>query len=141
MAARLELGRSFPASRSAAGRVLLAGPPKAERNGNARFGPGQDSLPLRFADELTAVRDAGYSTECGEMISGVNSVAAPIIDRSGNAVAAFSVLTNDARSGGIAPTLIETVTSAAAEVSRKLGYHRTERRPRSRDTELRVEVG
>jgi DNA-binding IclR family transcriptional regulator len=138
---RLELGRRYPASRSAAGRVLLAGGPQ---NGSATSVRDlrRPERPLRFADELSAVREIGYSTEIGEMIEGVNAVAAPIIDRSGQPIAALSVLTNGARGGNsLGPKLIQTVTLAAAEVSRKLGYHRAPNSALPGEPTLRAEAG
>ncbi|MFP6664888.1 MAG: IclR family transcriptional regulator [Deltaproteobacteria bacterium] len=138
---RLELGRRFPASRSAAGRVLLAGGPQEPGAGAAQnLRPAGE--PRRFADELSAVRELGYATELGEMIDGVNAVAAPIIDCSGKPIAAFSVLTNGARGGNaLGSELIQAVTRAAAEVSRKLGYHRAAGKRRPCEPALQAEVG
>ncbi len=121
---RLELGRRFPASRSSAGQVLLAGSPALEAPAN-ESGPLFDESSLEEACPLSEVRCSGYATEVGQMIEGVNSVAAPILDRSGTPVAALAVLTSRRRRGDtIAPKIVETVTSAAAEVSGKLGYYR-----------------
>lgn len=136
---RLELGRRFPASRSAPGRVLLAGGPCARTE---QPGANGTELPLRFADELVAVRDSGYAVEDGEMIEGVECWAAPIIDRTGEPIAAFSVLANaNGRRVASRQDLEQAVTSAAAEVSRKLGYHRAMPVARSCESSLQAEVG
>ena len=136
---RLELGRRFPASRSAPGRVLLAG---GSCEGEAKPACATSELPLRFADELSSIREHGFAVESGEMIEGVQCWAAPIIDRTGQPIAAFSILAN---SGGRRPApsqdLVHAVTAAAAEVSRKLGYHRAMPVARSCEPHLQAEVG
>lgn len=138
---RLELGRRFPASRSAAGRVILAGGPQRPSLGSGRE-LRRAGQPRRFADELSEVREIGYATERGQMIDGVNAIAAPIIDRSGQPIAAFSVLTNGARVGNLLGSeLIQAVTMAAAEVSRKLGYHRAVENLRACEPSLQAKVG
>jgi len=71
-------------------------------------------------------------------------VAAPILDRSGTPVAALAVLTNRRRGDTIPPKIVETVTSAAAEVSGKLGYYRakgSEKKMEARSGPLRAGVG
>ena len=79
------------------------------------------------------------------MIPGVNSVAAPILDRSGTPVAALAVLTKKERGAdGIPVALVKTVTSAAAEVSGKLGYYRAReigKRDQSREDPIQAEAG
>jgi DNA-binding IclR family transcriptional regulator len=118
---RLELGRRFPACRSSAGQVLLAGSPLTPTFDFPESGAEGERV-------LSAIRSSGYATEVGQMIEGVNSVAAPILDRSGAPVAALAVLTNRRRRGDLIPTkLVHTVTSAAAEVSGKLGYYRAKK--------------
>ena len=141
---RLELGRRFPAATSSAGQVLLAGANLDDA------GPVVSTFEFAQAENeddraLKAIRSIGYATEVGQMIDGVSSVAAPILDRSGSPVAALAVLTNRGHAGEPIPAkLVETVTSAAAEVSGKLGYYRArkgERRNERQPRSLRAEAG
>jgi len=141
---RLELGRRFPAATSSAGQVLLAGADLDDA------GPVVSTFEFAQAENeddraLKAIRSIGYATEVGQMIDGVSSVAAPILDRSGSPVAALAVLTNRGHAGEPIPAkLVETVTSAAAEVSGKLGYYRArkgERRNERQPRSLRAEAG
>ena len=151
---RLELGRRFPASCSSAGQVLLAGArlgvSPVERSGEERPTPEMSDLseesPIAdYERQLMEVRCRGYATEVGQMIPGVNSVAAPILDRSGTPVAALAVLTKKERGAdGIPVALVKTVTSAAAEVSGKLGYYRAReigKRDQSREDPIQAEAG
>ena len=141
---RLELGRRFPASSSSAGQVLLAG--SVAEDSSTRGSAAEISDPhFEGGCSLHEVRCSGYATEMGQMIEGVNSVAAPILDRSGVPIAALAVLTNRGRQGDlISPKIVDTVTSAAAEVSGKLGYYRArkgEKKTDSGESPLRAEVG
>jgi IclR family acetate operon transcriptional repressor len=79
--------------------------------------------PQALREELRRIRERGYSFDNEEMEEGVICIAAPIFDRSGQAVAAISISGPGSRlKDGHISEAIEPVVAAATEVSGRLGY-------------------
>jgi IclR family pca regulon transcriptional regulator len=103
MAISLGLGSRLPAHATSMGRVLLA--ELSEPDLDALFGGRRlEALtPRTITDaetlkaELTAVRERGWALVDQELELGVRSIAAPLRDRSGHAVAAINVSTHAGR--------------------------------------------
>jgi IclR family acetate operon transcriptional repressor len=96
------LGEPLPIHRTAAGRVLLA-----------FTGRGPAHLPIAVADpealeaELAAVRAQGFSISSGP--EGAISVAVPVLDALGRAIAAISVVGLEDRVGDARATLVPEI--------------------------------
>ncbi|AEG92769.1 IclR family transcriptional regulator domain-containing protein [Ramlibacter tataouinensis] len=93
----LGIGARLPAYCSATGRVLLASLPPAEAARRIRAMPRRPLTPRTVwqADEVTALvarcREQGWAGNDGELEIGVRSMAVPVYDREGAAVAAMSI--------------------------------------------------
>lgn len=85
------LGQRLPLYLGASGKVLLAFCPPEERDRILQkvLPPGFDEAALRA--QLEQVRRQGWASSSEEREEGVASVAAPILDRSGYAVAALAI--------------------------------------------------
>jgi len=122
------LGRRYPANCSASGKLLLALSPDGERQTvlASRLGRRTESSIVTSAAlerELAMIADAGYASDHQEFLVGVRSVAVPVLDRRGTAVAALGVSGAARRvtPAGV-PALAAALRRSAAEVSRRLGY-------------------
>ncbi len=118
------VGMRLDAHANAAGKAVLAWlvpdevrqlysqyPPDAR---TARTITGVDAL----LHELSAIRVQGYAVDEGEMIPGLTSVAAPIMDGLGRAVAAISVSGPESGFGPARVRLLASrLTATAAEIS------------------------
>jgi len=103
MTIAIGIGSRLPAPTTSMGRVLLADLPNAER----RRRLAEVELPRRtdmtittkaaLLDELDRVADQGWALMDQELELGVRSIAAPVRDRSGRAVAAMNVATHAGR--------------------------------------------
>lgn len=97
------VGSRLPAWCSATGRVLLAGLSKdaiAAHLGAARFEPltrHTVTVPEEVRACIDGARTAGYAACNEELELGLLSLAVPVRDLSGNAVAAMSVSTQPSR--------------------------------------------
>ncbi len=123
-----DAGVRLPAHRTASGRALLGrmtgvqlralySDPAAVRSSRA----GGPALP----DLLAEVRERGYAWEENEVTEGFSSLAVPVLDRSGHAVASVTVTAaNPEVPDGVA-ALVERhlpgLNRCAAEISRRLG--------------------
>ncbi|MFE3323845.1 IclR family transcriptional regulator C-terminal domain-containing protein [Streptomyces sp. NPDC059176] len=103
MSVHITIGTRFPAYAASMGRVLLAGLPageRAERLARVRPAPLTPRTITR-ADALAAVLDRaaadGYALVDGELEDGLRSLAVPVHDRSGRAVAALNVAMHSSR--------------------------------------------
>jgi IclR family KDG regulon transcriptional repressor len=105
-----EVGERLPDVRTAAAKVLLAGRPAADR----------DELPRALQLELDAVRSSGYACAPEPLVPDVCSIAAPVVDRSGEVVAAVSMAIPAARWRGAQLRHRRAVTRAAADLTRWL---------------------
>jgi len=77
----------------------------------------------KLRDELSKVRAAGYAVNNEEAEIGIRSIGAPILDHSGQVVAAISVdgTTAELPEDSI-DNIAESVRDTAAKISRSLGY-------------------
>jgi DNA-binding IclR family transcriptional regulator len=109
--------------------VLLAHLPAGHRaallaaSGMGRFTPGTTTSAAVLDAELARVREDGHAVAVEEYEVGLNAVAAPILDRAGEVIAAVSVsgpayrLTEAHLAG-----LVEPLKAGAAEISRRMGW-------------------
>ncbi len=125
-----QVGTRHPAHCTALGKVLLAGLPDQEviglldRTGMASLTENTITSAAAILAELAGVRQRGYAIDNEERAYGVKCVAAPVRDLTGRVVAAISVSGPAFRvTTELLPPLIHAVTSAAAAVSRRQGYH------------------
>lgn len=123
------LGRRIYAHSSAMGKALLAFLPEAEidlllgKGPLPRLTPKTITNPARLRVELARVRKLGYAVSDEQNELGIRSVAAPIFDRSGRAVAAVNLgaSTFHMRRKDV-PRLAALVRSYARKMSARLGY-------------------
>jgi DNA-binding IclR family transcriptional regulator len=119
----VRLGASIDLWRTSSGRVILAFLGARERRRIIEQFPPPDGVdPAAVGAELDAIRAAGWETRDSFVVRGVTNIAAPVIDHSGQAVAALTVpyieLVNE-------PLPVETcrqaVIAAAYSVTASLG--------------------
>jgi IclR family KDG regulon transcriptional repressor len=124
-----EVGLRLPATCTGVGKALLASLPDAELD--ARY-PTDADLPVMTPNsirtrralktELAATRARGYALDDCESNIAVRCVAAPVIDRSGAAVAAISVSVPTVRwTEGSERQLASLVRRASTRLSRRVG--------------------
>lgn len=123
-----DVGARLPFHATATGKVLLAA--RAEAEIEARLAQPLPRLtdqtitdPGRLRIELARVRQEGFAIASGELEPGFVAVAAPVVDRERQVVAAISIggpgvrLTPDRL-----PGMAVMVQMAARQISRQLGY-------------------
>ena len=122
---RLRVGEAMPLHATANGKVLLA---------HCAPGSGDlDQRPERFTRhtlvdheeieaELERIRGDGFAVEVGEYYPDVSSVAVPVRDALGDAVAALAVLgpREELPSGNARPEVVSPLVRAAGSISRTL---------------------
>lgn len=123
-----DVGSVLPLYAGAGPLSLLAYQSRAERE--QILGQGDLELPIGTSTttqevelKLESIRQQGFSISSEETIPGITSVGAPIVDRSGQVIASFSV-------GGMSTAILgercEALTTAlldaGLELSRRLGY-------------------
>jgi IclR family pca regulon transcriptional regulator len=121
----------LPAAITSMGRVLLADLPDDElvpRLSAMEITRRTDKTqvdPIRLADVIRRVRDQGWALVDQELEDGVRSIAAPLRDRSGRAIAAINVSTHAGRvsldelGGRMLDALLETVASINVRLSKR----------------------
>jgi len=126
----IHIGSRLPAHATAMGKTLLAAQPDAwirswlEHNELTRYTTTTLDEVAAFLAEMAQIRTRGYAVSNAEFEVGIRSVAAPIVDSAGEAVAAINVsapsdaLSDDAVLGIIVPAVCEV----AAELSRAYGH-------------------
>lgn len=103
MSVRITIGTRFPAAATSMGRVLLADLAPAERDAIVGAAPLERLTPDTIVDpaelsaELDRVRAQGWALVDGELEVGLRSIAVPLHDRSGRAVAAMNISTSATR--------------------------------------------
>ena len=129
MTIALSLGSRLPAAITSMGRVLLADLPDDELHARLVAMPVEkrsehtETDPTRLLGLIRQVRSQGWALVDQELEDGVRSVAAPLRDRSGRAIAAINVSTHAGRvsleelRGPILQALLESV----AEINVRLG--------------------
>ncbi len=123
--AAVELGRRYCAETSAAGQILLAG----MIGGMGLAGVGTPCFgfnpPSALAEDLGAVRAAGWAIDRGEWQAGLMSAAAAVFDRTGHTVGAVTLIGAPARMARTgSPTVLAALTRTANDISRRFGCHR-----------------
>lgn len=126
--AKAELGAPYGLHVGSPGRVLLAFLPQAEIDRLLATAPPppEGRAPKRRADLLAIlaeIRASGHATAFEETIAGLNTVAAPVRDHSGDVAAALSVSGPAGRFGAermeeVRPLLLD----AAEEIGFRLGH-------------------
>lgn len=130
----LRPGARLPAYASSIGRVLLAALPRAalERYfAEARFVPFTKFTvvdPATLRKRLEQIRKQGWCHVRDELDGGVSGVAVPLIDRSGNTIAALNVSTNSNRTSihTVKSTMVPLLLDAAATIRKELEMLREE---------------
>ncbi|MFE4855828.1 IclR family transcriptional regulator C-terminal domain-containing protein [Streptomyces sp. NPDC056670] len=103
MSVNITLGTRFPAYATAMGRVLLAdlpAPQRAERLGRTALPaltPRTVTSPAVLTDVLDEVAGQGYAVVDEELEEGLRSIAVPVRDAAGRAVAAVNVAMHTTR--------------------------------------------
>jgi DNA-binding IclR family transcriptional regulator len=124
------VGRRMPALRTAAGKVLLAYLPEDRLDRFLQAGYGQppcsasDHAGLNaLCGELALVRERGYAIAQEELERGLNAVAAPILDHTGQVVAAASIAGPAYRlPAKVLPQLAAQLRQVTNEVSKQMGF-------------------
>ncbi len=123
-----QVGWSMSPHCTAAGKVLLAHLPQEElapilQAGLERFTAHTITDPELLRQELARVREQGHATAQEELEEGLNVVAAPIHDHTGQVRATVSVAGPAYRvTPERLPELAERVMDTASRISEKLGY-------------------
>ena len=122
------VGQNCPAHATSSGKVLLAGL-EPDDVGDFLDDPLTVFTPNTIRDltmlreELATVRDAGWASVREELEIGLNAVAAPVRDSTGNVVAALSVSGPAYRLEPLRFEFVAEMTmAAAAAISRRLGF-------------------
>jgi DNA-binding IclR family transcriptional regulator len=123
-----QIGRRMYAHCTAAGKVLLAALPE-ERLAHIlpaelpRFTVRTLTDVRRLQQELVQVREQGYAIAQEELEDGLNALAAPIRDHTGQVVAATSIAGPAYRvTPELFPHLASQLKAVTGAVSRQLGY-------------------
>ncbi len=124
-----EVGRRLPAHATALGKMLLAGLSEEQFDrldwpaALQRFTPSTITTTIELKNELARARELGYTIDNEEHTIGVRCFAKPILNHSGQTIAALSVSFPTVRfteeRGQQALTLLQEAVSA---ISRDLGY-------------------
>lgn len=91
-----------------------------DSNHLVRFTPNTITEPKQYATELEKVREAGFSTDDEEYISGVRAVAAPIKQYGGYIPAIWVVGFKASMTQKKIPSIIEQTIDAADRINKKL---------------------
>lgn len=129
MSVGITVGTRFPAYATSMGRVLLAGLPADELDAYLagvelhRLGPHavHDTTTLR--EKIVRAREQGWAKVDQELEPGLRSIAAPVVDGTGNVVAALNISASSSTStvDGLVtdslPRLLETATAVSADLA------------------------
>lgn len=123
------IGRLTPLHCTSSGKMLLAHLGAERRaellaaSGMERFTAHTLTSATDLEAELARVRDAGYAVTVEEYEAGLNALAAPVVDRAGDVIAALSVSGPAYRlDEGRRAELAEPLRAGAAEISRRMGW-------------------
>jgi IclR family KDG regulon transcriptional repressor len=122
------VGRRMPPHCTAAGKVLLAYLPQDEldqvlRGRLERFTPLTITDPDELRQELARVREQKYATVREELEEGLNVVAVPVHDHTGQVVASISVAGPAYRvTPALFPELAARLLDTAYKISKQLGH-------------------
>ena len=128
MRVTISIGTRFPAYATSMGRVLLAGLGDAELDARLAQLSMQPITPRTITDpaalraELGRVRSQGWALVDQELEEGLRSLAAPILGRDGQVVAAANIATHAARTSAaearrsLLPVLLRTTEQIGADL-------------------------
>ncbi|MEX2462595.1 MAG: IclR family transcriptional regulator [Paenibacillaceae bacterium] len=125
------VGRRNPLHCTSSGKVLLAYKEPLFiqsyiENEMQRYTENTLTDPKVLQKELEQIKKQGYATSFEELSAGVNSVAAPIRDYTGQVIAAITVVSPKQRMDrSKTPFFTKHIVEASIEISRKLGFYRT----------------
>jgi IclR family pca regulon transcriptional regulator len=128
MTVTISVGTRFPAYATSMGRVLLAGLPDGELAAYLakvrldRLTPRTVSSTAALVAEINRARSQGWALVDQELEEGLRSVAAPIRDRMGRAVAALNISVAAGRTSveSIRHTLVPPLVATAARIEADL---------------------
>ncbi|WP_102349002.1 IclR family transcriptional regulator [Bacillus sp. Marseille-P3661] len=122
------VGKTNPSYCTSSGKVLLAHSSddfvdKVIESGLKASTKATITDPDQLRAHLRKVKEQGFSYSLGELLEGVNSVAAPIFDYTGNVIAALTVVGPSQRidQHQIRP-LAKKIINASMEISDNMGY-------------------
>lgn len=124
------IGRRSSSHSTSTGKVLLSLMEQEELERFIEKYPLESHTPhticnkLRLFEELATIRQRGYAVDRQENSIGVSCIAAPIFDYTGLPVAAVSVTGATLEIEKAEETLSTYVCTAAASISRAMGFHR-----------------
>jgi IclR family pca regulon transcriptional regulator len=139
MTVAIPVGTRFPAYATSMGRVLLADKPDEwleaylDRTSLHGFTDRTITSPPGLRQELDKIKSRGWAIVDQELEEGVRSVAAPIRDVAGKAVAAINISTHAGRRtlDGIVADLLGPLLSTAERIERDLTSSRSSSRSRT----------
>lgn len=124
--ARARLGERVPCHATAAGQVLLAYRPRwCESVLTRPLEPHTDRTVIDVEElhaRLAEIEQRGYAVEAGEFVIGTGSLAAPIFDHNGEAVAAIGLLLDSERIAVDGPRLAALCVLSGRGLSEALGF-------------------
>ena len=83
--------------------------------------------PVRLRTEVDKVRKRAWAVAPGEVLSGINALAAPVFDAGGELIATIGILGSTQHvAPRPAPMLLAAVLEAASDFSRRLGFRQAE---------------
>jgi IclR family pca regulon transcriptional regulator len=126
----LHVGSRLPAYCTSLGKVLLAHLPQPVQDAVlegvefSRRGPNTITSRRALIAELARVREQGFALNNEELAYGLRSIAAPVFDFRGDAVAAVNLAVHSSMVSmqDLVARLGETLRRSAAEISAHLGY-------------------
>lgn len=132
-AINVNIGLRLPAHAIANGKVQLAYQLKEQLNQilyGSQLKPYTEKTQtdlIDFQQELETIRHRGYAITKGEFHHGIQSVAAPIFDRSGKVIAAINVVATETtfHDDFIEKVALPKVLETSATLSGFMGYHFT----------------
>jgi len=125
----IRVGSLLPILRSASGRIFAAFLPRERTQALIDAERAADPAVARAYDDaavarlLEQARTQRYASVAGDLVPGVNAVAAPLFDQKGQIAGVIGAL-GRSEELAVEPTgrVATALTAAAAEVSRRLGY-------------------
>lgn len=129
MGSTIHVGSRLPAHATAIGKTLLASQSDdwirdwLERNELVRYTATTLADVHALLEEIANIRARGYAVSNAEFEIGISSVAAPILDAAGAAVAAVNVSApaNALSDDGVRQLVVPAVRETASELSRAYG--------------------
>lgn len=122
------IGKTNPAHSTGIGKVILAYQPRLAQavieQGLFKCGPASITDPEIFRHDLKKINRLGFAVCIDEQYQGVVSIAAPVFDFSGEAVAGISIVGPKQRLNRLKiAECIKHVVKAALNISTNLGFY------------------